>query len=184
MNTVEAVKTQGEAETISRKLTINAKGNTLYADIWRFGVNTALRISDLLSITFEEVQGSRLVVKESKTGKTRDIELNVAAKAIIDRRRAAHPAHTYLFEVDSNRAKGKPVSRVAVANAFKAVGDEMSLQLGTHSMRKTRGWLMYSAGTSIELICKTLNHSSPAVTMAYIGITQAEVDATYHQFVF
>ncbi|ESW39143.1 tyrosine-type recombinase/integrase [Pseudomonas taiwanensis] len=184
MNTVEAVKTQGEAETISRKLTINAKGNTLYADIWRFGVNTALRISDLLSITFEEVQGSRLVVKESKTGKTRDIELNVAAKAIIERRRAAHPAHTYLFEVDSNRAKGKPVSRVAVANAFKAVGDEMSLQLGTHSMRKTRGWLMYNGGVSIERICQVLNHSSPAVTMRYIGLTQADVDATYHQFVF
>jgi integrase len=90
----------------------------------------------------------------------------------------------YLFEVESNRAKDKPVSRVAVANAFKAVGDEMSLQLGTHSMRKTRGWLMYNGGVSIEKICKVLNHSSPAVTMAYIGITQAEVDATYHEFVF
>ena len=43
---------------------------------------------------------------------------------------------------------------------------------------------MYNGGSSIELICKVLNHSSPAVTMAYIGITQSEVDATYHQFVF
>ena len=31
MNTVEAVKNQSDAETISRKLTKNAKGNTLYA---------------------------------------------------------------------------------------------------------------------------------------------------------
>jgi site-specific recombinase XerD len=91
---------------------------------------------------------------------------------------------TYLFEVDSNRAKNKAVSRIAVANSFKAAGDEMGLQLGTYSMRKTRGWLICSGGASIELICKVLNHSSPAVTMAYIGITQAEVDATYHQFVF
>ena len=45
MNTVEAVKNQSDAETISRKLTKNAKGNTLYADIWRFGVNTALPVS-------------------------------------------------------------------------------------------------------------------------------------------
>ncbi|MNL34076.1 hypothetical protein D3C87_1560230 [compost metagenome] len=51
-------------------------------------------------------------------------------------------------------------------------------------MRKTRGWLMYSGGVSIEMICKTLNHSSPAVTMAYIGITRAEVAAMYHEFVF
>ncbi|MCY1276644.1 Phage integrase family protein [compost metagenome] len=184
MNIVEAVKTLGEAEIISRKLTMNAKGNTLYADIWRFGVNTALRISDLLSLTFEQVQGDKLVIKESKTGKVRSIDLNTAAKAIVAARRAAHPDHTHLFEVDSNRAKGKPVSRVSVANAFKAVGDEIGIQLGTHSMRKTRGWLMYSGGESIEKICKVLNHSSPAVTMAYIGLTQAEIDATYHEFVF
>ncbi|MOA18625.1 hypothetical protein D3C78_1389570 [compost metagenome] len=51
-------------------------------------------------------------------------------------------------------------------------------------MRKTRGWLMYSGGTPLEVICKVLNHSSPAVTMVYIGLTQAEIDATYHEFVF
>lgn len=184
MNIVEAVKTEGEAETISRKLTKNARGNSLYADIWRFGVNTALRISDLLSLSFDDVAGDKLVIKESKTGKTRYIDLNSSAKTIIERRRKAQPDHTFLFQVVSNRAKNKPVSRVAVATAFKAVGDELSIQLGTHSMRKTRGWLMYNGGVSIEKICKVLNHSSPAVTMAYIGITQAEVDATYHEFVF
>lgn len=184
MNIVEAVRTQAEAEIIARKLTLNAKGNSLYADIWRFGINTALRVSDLLSLTFVDVQGDKLVIKEAKTGKTRQIDLNTSAKAIIARRRQAHPDHIFLFEVESNRARGKAVSRVAVAVAFKSVGEEMGLQLGTHSMRKTRGWLMYSGGTSIELICKVLNHSSPAVTMLYIGLTQAEVDATYHEFVF
>ncbi len=184
MNVVEAVKTRGEAETIARKLTLNANGNSLYADIWRFGVNTALRISDLLSLTFEQVAGSKLTIQEGKTGKVREIALNSGARAIIEQRRKAHPDHTYLFEVDSNRAKGKPVSRISVATAFKAVGDEMSLKLGTHSMRKTLGWMMHSDGKSIEMICKVLNHSSPAVTMAYIGLTQAEIDATYHEFVF
>lgn len=184
MKTVEAVKTEGEAKTITRKLLLNAKGSTLYADIWEFGINTALRIGDLLKLTHAEVQGDKLVIKEDKTGKTRQIELNSGAKAIIQRRHKAHPDHIFLFQVDSNRAKGKAVSRAAVAAAFKAVGDEMSIHLGTHSMRKTRGWLMHSGGKSIELICRTLNHSSPAVTMVYIGLTQAEVDATYHEFVF
>ena len=184
MNIVEAVKTKDEAEAVAHKLTLNARGNTMYADIWRFGINTALRISDLLSLTFEDVQSGKLVIKEGKTGKSRSIDLNSGAKAIVEQRRRAHPDHTYLFEVDSNRAKGKPVSRVAVACAFKAVGDELGIQLGTHSMRKTRGWMMHSAGQSIELICKVLNHSSPAVTMAYIGLTQAEIDQTYHDFVF
>ena len=183
MQLVEAVKTQSEVQAITGKLLLNARGNTLYADLWNFGLQVALRITDLLTITYEEALSGRVVLKEGKTGKTRSIELNSKAVEIVQARRMAHPGHTYLFEVDSNRASGKPVSRVAVAVAFKAVGDELGISLGTHSMRKTRGWLMHSAGVSIEKICKVLNHSSPAVTMAYIGLTQSEIDATYHEFV-
>ncbi|QTS84938.1 tyrosine-type recombinase/integrase [Ectopseudomonas khazarica] len=183
MQLVEAVKTQAEVQQITHKLTLNARGNTLYADLWNFGLQVALRITDLLTITYEEALSGRVVLKEGKTGKTRSIELNSKAQEIVKARRAAHPHHTYLFEVESNRASGKPVSRVAVAVAFKAVGDELGISLGTHSMRKTRGWLMHSAGVSIEKICRVLNHSSPAITMAYIGLTQAEIDATYHEFV-
>ena len=182
MKSVEAVKTREDVAYITRKLKLNAKGNTLYADIWEFGLQAALRISDLLSVTMAQALTGRLVVVESKTGKTRSIKLNDKALGIAKARHAAHPTHTYLFEVESNRAKGKPVSRVAVANAFKAVGDEMGLQLGTHSMRKTRGWIMHSAGVSIEMICKVLNHSSPSITMHYLGLTQAEVDSTYDEF--
>jgi len=183
MKSVDAVKTVEDVAFISRKLKLNAKGNTLYSDIWEFGLQVALRISDLLSVTMEEAKQGRIVLKEEKTGKTRSIDLNEKARGIVAKRAAEHPQHIYLFEVESNRAKGKPVSRIAVANAFKAVGDEIGIQLGTHSMRKTRGWIMHSHGVSIEKICKVLNHSSPAVTMAYIGLTQAEIDATYHEFV-
>lgn len=183
MQAVEAVKTQAEVQEIARKLTLNARGSTLYADIWNFGLQVALRISDLLAITMQEATTGRIVLKEEKTGKVRNIELNEKARAIVAARPAAVPHHVYLFEVESNRAKGKPVSRVAVAQAFKAVGDELGIHLGTHSMRKTRGWIMHHAGVSIEMICKVLNHSSPAVTMHYLGLTQKEIDATYHQFV-
>lgn len=183
MELVEAVKTTAEVETVGRKLLLNAKGNTLYSDIWHFGLQVALRISDLLTITMADAQTGHLKLVEGKTGKTRSVPLNDKARAIVSRRAAAHPNATYLFQVDSNRAKDKPVSRVAVAKAFKAVGDELGIHLGTHSMRKTRGWVMHSAGISIELICKVLNHSSPAITMAYIGLTQGEMDATYDQFI-
>lgn len=183
MQLVEAVKTSAEVERVAHKLTLNARGNPLYADLWMFGLQVALRISDLLTITYEEALQGRVVIKESKTGKVRNITLNTKAVAIVKKRREANPHHIYLFEVQSNRAKDKPVSRIAVATAFKAVGDELGISLGTHSMRKTRGWLMHSSGVSIEMICKVLNHSSPAITMAYIGITQDQVDATYHEFV-
>lgn len=183
MELVEAVKTTEEIETVGRKLILNARGNTLYADIWHFGLQVALRISDLLTVTMSEALSGQLKVVEGKTGKTRIVPLNPKARAIVQRRAADHPEAVYLFQVESNRAKGKAVSRIAVAQAFKAVGDEIGVHLGTHSMRKTRGWVMHSAGISIEMICKVLNHSSPAITMAYIGLTQHEVNATYDEFV-
>lgn len=182
VNNVDAVKTEMAIEEVRSRLVRNARGSELYADVWKFGINTALRISDMLSITLQEAQTGQLKLVEGKTGKRRVVKLNEAAMAIVKAR--SLPGMTYLFEVNCNRAKGKPVSRAAVAKAFKDVGEQMGIALGTHSMRKTRGWMMHKASMSIELICKVLNHSSPAVTMAYIGITQSEVDATYHQFVF
>lgn len=181
MKLVEAVKTAEDIELVRHKLVLNARGNTLYADIWAFGLQVALRISDLLDVTLQQAQTGQLEIVEGKTGKLRQIKLNEKAMGIVKAR--SKSGATYLFEVDSNRAKGKPVSRVAVAKAFKAVGDEVGIHLGTHSMRKTRGWVMHQAGIQIEMICKVLNHSSPAITMMYLGITQAEIDSTYEQFV-
>jgi len=51
--------------------------------------------------------------------------------------------------------------------------------LGTHSMRKTRGYAMHKAGRSIESIAKVLNHSSPTITMRYIGLVQQDIDESY-----
>ena len=51
-----------------------------------------------------------------------------------------------------------------------------------HSMRKTLGWTMYSAGERIERICKVLNHKDSGVTMRYIGLTQADIDSAYHEY--
>lgn len=69
MKSVDAVKTVEDVAFISRKLKLNAKGNTLYSDIWEFGLQVALRISDLLSVTMEEAKQGRIVLKEEKTGK-------------------------------------------------------------------------------------------------------------------
>jgi len=180
MKIVEAVKTLDDAKSVADLLGKH-KGQ-IYSDIWTFGVNAALRISDLLSITMEQALSGTVELTESKTGKTRSIPLNSTAMAIVEARHKANPTHEWLFQVDSNRASGKAISRFAVAAAFKEVGEILHIKLGTHSMRKTLGWVMHSKGASIERICKLLNHSSPAITMAYIGLTQADTDAAYTEF--
>lgn len=180
MKTVEAVKTLEDITKIKEAL-LNHKGQ-IYSDIWVFGIQAASRISDLLDITIEDALKGKLELVEGKTKKSRTITLNDTAMEVVKRR--AKLGHTYLFQVVSNRASEKPISRISVARAFKEVGDMHSIQvkLGTHSMRKTLGWVMHSGGKSLELIARVLNHSTPAVTMAYIGLTEQEVQDSYIEF--
>ena len=189
MKTVEAVKTDEQRQHIEAHL---SELNPVYLDIWKFGVNTALRISDLLSIRMDQVSDLDpdkpvLKLKEAKTGKGRCIRLNSVALAVINDRLEKHPKAVYLFQSDSPRKKRdpQPVTRRQVSRVFEKVGQSIRprVDLGTHSMRKTRGYAMHAAGISIEKIAKVLNHDSPATTMVYIGITQEDIDNSYTEFV-
>lgn len=182
MNLVEAVNVD-EIAVVERKLRLNGWEST--ADLWRIGVNLALRITDLLSLRMDQLDGEFLTVIEGKTCKPRKIKINATARAVINKRRLAHPDHIYLFQANGNAQIGrpaKPLSRQIVANRFKSVGEELGVALGTHSMRKTRGKAMYEAGVAVEQIAKVLNHSNTRETLRYIGITQRNIDDTYMAF--
>lgn len=190
MREVEAVKTTEQRQQVEAHL---ADQGMIYADIWKVGVNTALRISDLLSLTMDNVRAldpaqPALQITEQKTGKLRKIVVNRSALVVMQRRLAEYPKHVWLFQseaVNRNRREPpKPINRRSVSRAFEKVGQRVApkVVLGTHSMRKTRGYAMHKAGRSIESIAKVLNHSSPAVTMRYIGLVQQDIDESYTEF--
>ena len=187
MREVEAVKTAEQRQQVEAHL---ADQGAIYADIWKVGVNTALRISDLLSLTMEDVrtldtENPALNIIEQKTGKPRKIVVNQTALTVMQRRLHEHPNDVWLFQSEAanrdRRAAPKPINRRSVSRVFEKVGQRVApkVVLGTHSMRKTRGYAMHKAGRSIESIAKVLNHSSPAVTMRYIGLVQQDIDESY-----
>ncbi len=50
---------------------------------------------------------------------------------------------------------------------------------GAHTLRKTRGYIQRTKyWMGFEIVCKWFNHSSPAVTMRYLGIEDKEVHST------
>ena len=189
MNEVEAVKTAVQRTQLEAQL---LEAGQIYFDLWKVGVNLALRISDLLSITMADVKAldpaaPALQLVEQKTGKKRKLVINGAALKIMQRRVADNPKHKYLFQSESvnlSRRSQQPVNRRSVSRVFEKAGGRIApkVHIGTHSMRKTRGYAMYDAGRSIESICKVLNHSTPAVTMRYIGIDQRDIDQSYVEF--
>jgi len=182
MKSVNAVK----AEDMTAVHKILKKYNPdIYSDIWTVGCQLALRISDLLSIKYSQldIDNRELKLIESKTGKNKTIRLNTKALEVITARKKKNPTDTYLFQVNSNRAKNKPISRVSVSRVFKDAGDILGMNINTHSMRKSRGLAMFKAGIPVAKIAKVLNHSSEAATMRYLGITEEEVLQTYDDFV-
>jgi len=191
MQEVEAVKAAGQLAQLEAAL---AERGAIYLDVWKFGVNTALRITDLLSIPMADVRALDvddpvLAIRESKTGKRRTITLNRGALAVVERRLERYGDDALLFQSTSlrhpRRESPKPIMRKAIGRVFAAAGEGIRprARLSTHSMRKTRGYAMHAAGVRIEEIARMFGHSHPAVTMRYIGLDAATVRRGYEEFV-
>lgn len=160
------------------------------------GLNTALRISDILHLTHDAVyQGkkvrSHIVVRERKTGKenriclNRELKLVLAAyRRILIRTRMYREGNPYLFP--SVKKKGAPLSRyqayriVSRAAAWAGIEDHVSC----HSLRKTFGYHAWRQGTDPMLIMLVLNHSSIRITMRYLCVEQDDKDAVYRKIRF
>ena len=161
----------------------------LYFDVWRFGVNSALRISDIRALTMDDARSINpttriLILRGKKANTSNELTLNINAMEVVYRRLQNHPMDTWLFqstqypkvkrkesEVPARREFGAISSR-SVARVFSECGHRLSprLTISTHSMRKTRGYVLYENGFHIEQISEVLNHNDYKVTRKYIGV--------------
>lgn len=181
MAEVQAVKDPDTIRLIAYLL--GRRHSQQMADIWSVGINLALRISDLLSIKFSDISEDRLILREQKTGKLANIQVNPKALQIIHRIKQDNPTHIYLFQSYRNKQSiniaPRPLTRRSVSKAFSSIGEELNISLGTHSMRKTRGYHLYQSTKDIGRVMKMLRHSSEGVTLRYIGITQEDMDRDF-----
>jgi integrase len=143
------------------------------------GINSGLRISDLLSLTFNDIINgngvkSNIKMRENKTGKLKDFPLS---KVCID------AINTYVTNNPYSALSDLlfPISRTRAWQIIKQAAINVGIEerIGTHSLRKTFGYHAFKAGADITRIQKLLNHSSPGITLAYIGITKDELDGIY-----
>jgi hypothetical protein len=127
-----------------------------------------------------------LLIKESKTGKLANIQLNQKALTTIKLIQTEHPSHVYFFQFYRNQQATnkapKPLTRRAVSEAFSMIGKEVDVTLGTHSMPKTRGYHLYQNTEDIARVMKMLRYSSEGVTLRCIGNTQDDVDKDFVDF--
>ena len=87
------------------------------------------------------------------------------------------------FLIKSRNGYNNPLTRERAYQIIEELGEMCGIDdLGTHSMRKTFGYHYYHQTKDIAFLQKIFNHSSPAITLHYIGIEQDYQDRAYNRF--
>lgn len=153
----------------------------------RLSFCTALRISDVLSLTWADILYKDMIHKvEHKTQKTRPIKIGETNKK----------RFIELYELLKRPDLNKPVIRhpkkdesytVRQMNRIlKNLRDKYHLpitRISTHTLRKTFGKYVYEkegkTESALVLLSKIFDHSSVAITRRYIGLSQEKINDVY-----
>lgn len=174
--TVEPIRKLKDINAISKITRDNPRNHLLFI----MGINNGLRAGDLIRVTVEDVKelkaGDTLSIKESKTGKTNILAVNKTVfKSLKNYLDVINPEDKYLFQ---SRKASDHIQSQAVSKLIKNWTMAINLKgnYGAHTLRKTFGYIQRTVyGVGFEILCKRFNHSSPAVTMRYLGIEDKEV---------
>ena len=177
---VEPIRNQRDLAKI-RRLLKNKPRDLLLLNL---GVNTGLRVQDLLALRVKQVRnaalGDRIVVKEKKTKKQNVILVNKAILSSLQAYFEAFPeAQDDDFVFKSRKGRNYPLTTYAVTQMVQRWADSVGLHInaGAHTLRKTFCWIQRTVyGTSWEQICERLQHSSPSITRRYLGIRKEEIE--------
>ncbi|HGR7870341.1 TPA: site-specific integrase [Streptococcus pneumoniae] len=147
--------------------------NEMYYMLFITGLNTGLRVGDILTLKVKDVQGWHIKLRERKTK-----ELKKEMRRYVE----GKPFHHFLFK--SRQGQNKAITRERAYQIIHEAAEELGIDnVGTHTMRKTFGYKYYNKTKDVGTLQKMFNHSSPAITLRYIGIEQAELDDALRNFV-
>lgn len=184
MNYVEPIRDRKKISQIKNLL--RGRGNYRNLLLFVVGINSALRISDLLSLRvhhFFDENGQikdRFSIKELKRGKRQEIIVNNSIKEAILEFKEHYPSlllnlnQPVFFNPKTNQAIKRGQAWKFITLVCKDVG--LSGNYGTHSLRKTWGYHARMNGVDLALIMHKLNHNSVAYTKRYLGITDDELE--------
>lgn len=198
----EPIKSMDDILKVSKYLITQKK----YRDNMLFivGINFGLRVSDLRVLRFCNLINDNLTFKDSfavfekktrntrKRKKNRYITINHAVVEAVTLYLENTPnvsLSDYMFRsVSNNSAKANnPLSIKSIDRILKGFAEDLDLnvKISTHTLRKTFCYhqmvMSHNDSRKLLLLQKMLNHSSPAQTLDYIGITAEEIDEAYKQ---
>jgi integrase len=184
MNFVEPIRDKRKLEAIKEYLRLkNDRDYVLFVT----GINTGLRISDILPLRVGQVRGAYIDIREQKTGKEKLIKINKTLRKALDAYIAGKPDDEYLFKSRNKKRKSGAIDEpIDTSMAYKILNRAARkfgvAKIGTHSLRKTWAYHFYLKTKDIVLLMNLLNHTDQKVTLRYIGILQDSFDNALDDF--
>ena len=188
MNFAEPIRNRKKIAQIKNQL----RGQQRYRDLLLLvvGINTALRISDLLQLRIghfiddHKRVRQRFWIKEQKRNKRHEVVINQSIRESLGEYLEAYPGvaddpENFAFFNTKMNGYSEPIKRGQAWKLIVSICNDVGLRgnYGTHSLRKTWGFHARMQGVDLALIMHKLNHESIAYTKRYLGITDDEPQA-------
>lgn len=178
MTTVEPIRNLSYLKKVEFLLEKNKRNLLLFT----LGINSGLRISDILALDVQDVKDKKFIqITEKKTGKFKKIPINSKLRPMIFEFTKNKSPNSPLFETVFKNRLDRFAAYEIIKTACKKAGIEG--KIGTHTLRKTFGYHHYKKFKDVAILQKIFNHSSPSIILRYIGIEQDEIFESYENFI-
>lgn len=189
MNTTQPIRNPEELKIFKnyyRQVKQNPRNYLLIV----LGLNSALRISDVLHLTYGDLYDyenktwkTHFTLKEQKTNKTNRIYMNKEVHSALESctKPDTKKGSDWIFK--GQMSEEKPLSRYQAFRIIKEAAAYAGLpsDISCHSLRKTFGYHAWKQGISPVLLMDIYNHSSYRVTKRYLCIEQDDKDAVFEK---
>jgi integrase len=168
---MESVKPIKDGAAVDRMTGVLAAKHGKYKVMWLIGIETGLRISDILGLRVGDVSSGQLMVQEQKTNKAKKVRLSGSLMRVIaahQRRYSLRDDHFLVFSRD--HLPYRAVSRQQAWRVIKAASRSVGFEgIGTHSMRKTFARdRFFASGGDMEAVRRSLAHDHIITTLGYL----------------
>ena len=188
---IDAFDNKIECAPDDDKLWIAARNKMLFV----LGINLGIRASDLCELKYSFFMNEDRSFKDfysfqpkktKKTGKFVKLYFNQTVKKAITEYLENYPVEDldeYLFKsrVGDGHITEKSLGRI-IKDTAAMVGIERNIC--SHSLRKTFGYFVYhdaeDKNDALIILQRIFNHSSPAITSKYIGLTDNEISDVFN----
>lgn len=182
----EPLRSREDIEKIKNYFIRNERWRDLA--LFTLGLNTALRISDLLSLRWGNVYNydkscfyRYITITEKKTQKLNKIALNQNVIDVLGNLKMnLQPSHED-YIIKSRVGENKPIHRNRAYSIIRKAAEDNGIEgvICCHSLRKTFGYQAWKNGVSPAIIMDIYNHSSMKTTQIYLSINQDDRDQVF-----